>query len=368
VDEPQDQDRTSSYAKKWDGGYVRIGEQGRPVYIIRQMINGKRYDVSTRAHTERAALEQWKRFQADPENYDPRGKTRPDPIHLNAQLAKELLAYSKEEKNNSMEWRRKQRKLLDWWAKKLKGVDLRGASIPDVLEPAVRSVKSRAHRIAILKGVYTWLRTVKHRIDISEDPTAAGAWKVPQCEPEQLVRVKSVPRERVKKVRGHLAPSWRDALDLQAATGWHVTEVQRFASSGEIETKPQPALGIAAVVIVRHKSGDPHRTGVDQATLEVARRIRERGGVSREHYYRAVQSACKAAGLKKKAERFSPGQLRHSVATWAIDDGCDLGTVSTFLGHKSASTTRKFYTTHATPKNPMIVVPVSRPPSFWRSS
>src|ERR1700736_306169 len=117
------QDRSSSYAKKWDGGYVRLGERGRSVYIIRQMINGKRYDVSTRAHTERAALEQWKRFQADPENYDPRGEQRPDPIQLDKQLAEEFLAYSRDEKKNTQTWRTEQRKLLDWWATKLKGVD-----------------------------------------------------------------------------------------------------------------------------------------------------------------------------------------------------------------------------------------------------
>src|SRR5216684_3817779 len=68
--------------RKWDGGYVRKDERGREVYTIRRMINGKRYDVSTRAHTERAALEQLKRFEADPEGYDARGVLRPDPIYL----------------------------------------------------------------------------------------------------------------------------------------------------------------------------------------------------------------------------------------------------------------------------------------------
>jgi len=55
---------------------------------------------------------------------------------------------------------------------------------------------------------------------------------------------------------------------------------------------------------------------------------------------------------------FTPRGL--SVATWAVDAGADLGTVATFLGHRSASTTRKFYATHATPKNPLIAVPAPK--------
>jgi integrase len=67
-----------------------------------------------------------------------------------------------------------------------------------------------------------------------------------------------------------------------------------------------------------------------------------------------VKSACKAAGLKKP---FGPGQMRHSVATWAVDAGVDLATVSTFLGHRSPLTTRRFYVAFATPRNPMLPVP-----------
>jgi site-specific recombinase XerD len=48
----------------------------------------------------------------------------------------------------------------------------------------------------------------------------------------------------------------------------------------------------------------------------------------RSRYMRVVKSAWAAAGLKKA---FGPGQLRHSVTTWAVDAGADLATVSTFL-------------------------------------
>jgi integrase len=46
---------------------------------------------------------------------------------------------------------------------------------------------------------------------------------------------------------------------------------------------------------------------------------------------------------------FTPGRLRHSVATWAIEAGADPASLAAFLGHKSPRTTRRFYATHASP-------------------
>ena len=48
----------------------------------------------------------------------------------------------------------------------------------------------------------------------------------------------------------------------------HVTEIQRFTSDGDIES-PLPSqreLGIACVLVVKHKSGEQHRTAVSAKT------------------------------------------------------------------------------------------------------
>jgi len=44
---------------------------------------------------------------------------------------------------------------------------------------------------------------------------------------------------------------------------------------------------------VKHKSGVHHRTAVNAATLEAAKRLRARGGLSITWYHRAVKSACR---------------------------------------------------------------------------
>jgi integrase len=335
----------------WDGGYIHKDARRREVYVIRQQVNGKRYEVSTRTFSVRAALDQLKRFQADPENYDPRGEERPDPIHLDEKLAREYLVYSRNEKENSRGWVTEQRALLAWWAERLKGVDLRCASVRDSILPALEGVPGKPHKVAVLKAVYTWLRKVRREISLDEDPTAAGGLTIPV--PKRQSRpTKAIPREHVELAREHLVGIWRDALDLQAETGWHVTEVQRFTTGGSIEP-PAPSqreMGVAGVLVVEHKSGEQHRTAVSTKTLNAAQRLHDRGGFSIAWYHRAVKAASRAAGIRP----FGPGRMRHSVATWAVDAGADIATVSTFLGHMSARTTKKFYATHATPRNPML--------------
>src|SRR5258708_36279222 len=144
--------------RKWDGGYVRKDERGREVYTIRRMINGKRYDVSTRAHTERAALEQLKRFEADPEGYDARGVLRPDPIYLDKKLSETFFAYSREEKKNSRGWVAEQRALLADWAEDLRGVDLRRGAVRGHLLPPPQEVTSPGHPIRGVEDVSSWPR------------------------------------------------------------------------------------------------------------------------------------------------------------------------------------------------------------------
>jgi hypothetical protein len=70
-------------------------------------VNGKRYERST--HTSRrAAVAQLARFDADPENYDPRGQPKAAPIYLAADLRERFLRWSKEEGKkgygNSVDW------------------------------------------------------------------------------------------------------------------------------------------------------------------------------------------------------------------------------------------------------------------------
>lgn len=324
----------------WPGGYVRKDAKGRRVYVIRRMVAGVRYHVSTRCTTLRAAMRELERFEADPPGYQPGG----DPhaaIFLDEELvAGFLLAHG----SNSRGWQVTQRSILAWWAEQLAGIDLRRATLRDHILPALdrEGVGSRPHRTAIVKRLFAWLRETD-RISIAEDPVMRKL-KAPPPRVAQLERSKVISREQYEGARAHMMGVYRDGLDLLAGTGWHLTELARFAEGGRIEEYHGPDPEGAGILVVLHKGGAPHRTLVTAPVLEAAKRIRERGRFSISGLHKTLRAACDAAGVA----RFSPGQFRHTIATLATEQGYDLQ-VSRFLGHRSATTTRKHYATLATP-------------------
>src|SRR5262249_46349011 len=119
----------------------------------------------------------------------------------------------------------KQRAHLKVLQRGLSGQDLRGLSLAKVLP----LVAGDAHRTAILKSVYSWLRKVEHRLTAAEDPTF-GALAVPQRRAgARRIADKAIPREAIKAALVHLPARWRALLELQSGTGIHTTELQRFA-------------------------------------------------------------------------------------------------------------------------------------------
>jgi integrase len=326
---------------------------GTTTHVIRRKVNGRAYEVSTRCTNLRAAMAQLARFEADPEGYDPSGG-QGERLLLDVDRARAFLRWSLEDKHNSPAWVRQQKRYLAWWMQKLGGIDLRRVSLRHHILPALDGVPGRRHRIEVIKAFYSWLRKERALIAAAQDPTY-GALPVPQLRPEQWVRPKSFSREAHEAVMRHLTGPWPDLLAVLAGTGWHVTELSRFVKGGIVAELPGSASrahGAAAVLVCpRRKSGEEQRTPVSAEVAEAARRARKRGGFSVVRLYKAVTAACAAAGV----EPYSPGQYRHAVATWAIEQGADPAAVAAFLGHKSPSTTRRFYATLAvTPKVPTL--------------
>lgn len=338
----------------WLGGFIRYDKRGRPTFWIRRRFgDGRQAKVSTRCHTEQAALAELVLFEKDPVGYVPRigGAAF---IRLDTELARDFLKWSRDECGNTVEWITKQRNLLAWWGEVLKGMDLRHVSLGRHIIPALDEVEtSRQKRIAVLKTLYAWLRKVRHSIATAEDPTF-GQLVTPQTRPEQWKRDKAITLEQHERMMKHLGPGpWRDAATVLAGTGWHVTELERFVRTGRAEDRRRDADPEVAGLLIcpQRKSGEPQRTEVTIVVLEAAQRLLERGVFGRSRFGMALSRACKAA----KVEGFGPGSYRHSVATWAIERGAEVGKVSQFLGHKSARTTKRFYATHAvTPKVPTL--------------
>lgn len=267
------------------------------------------------------------------------GEEKLEPLHLTVKLCDQFLCWSR--KRNSRTWVRAQWRILKWWRAELPPrIDLRELDLVKHVLPALDRAKgARAHRIAVLKKLCAWLRYDRHLLAAADDPTAS--LRVPQNTPAQWKRSKIVPLASIEKTREQLGARQRDVLDILLGTAWHLTEVERFAHAGELLPAPpqQVARGAAAVLCTRHKSRAPHLTAVSAPVLAAAKRLRERGGLSVSNFAKALRAATRAAHVAP----WTPGCLRHTVSSHALEQGTDDAAVASFLGHADKRTTRRWY-------------------------
>lgn len=333
---------------KWEGGYVHQQKDGRPLYVIERQWSGRRFHISTRAHSARAAYEHLRRFEADPIGYEramAEAADRGDRLELTADLVQDFRSWmlGREVPSTRKHANEMASRLADW-IEDLGGRDLRKLDLA-LLKGALDKRKvGRQHRVIAIKAICAWLRTERHLLSRTEDVTQD--LRVPQARPEKHKRRKAVEISRVRAVLPHLSPVMQDVLTLASATGWHTTELQRFArrQESEILTGP-PGTETLAVLVVRHKSGSLTRTPIRSPhAADAARRLHERGTFP-SRYRADLIAAAKAAGV----EPFGLGVLRHSVGTWAVEAGALPEVVAEFLGHRDPRTTRRFYIDVAAP-------------------
>lgn len=349
--------------ERWPGGYVHTQKDGQKLFIIEREIRERRFHVSTRCHNLRAAMKQLERFEADPLGYRPEGNDDEGALLLTPELIQEFREWSRNVKRNSRRHANTVFHRLAEWMDDLRGKDLRRLSLRDDLKPALdRRKNMRAYRIIALKSFCSWLRKEKGLLKTSEDTTLD--LPVPQAQPEKHRRRKALSFEQVVGAAEHLAPIYRDTLNLLLGTGMHFSELERFIKSPESElivskekTMTTDGRAVEAVLVTKHKSGAWTRIPLtEKAHVEAAARLRE-GGVVPKKPNVAIKAACE----KAKVATFTLGVIRHSVATWAIERGATPDAVAEFLGHKDRRTTMKFYADVSVPTRsvPVHILPAA---------
>ncbi len=324
----------------WRGGYVSIGSKGRKTYIIEREVGGHRFHISTRCHIDSAAFKQLERFEANPYAYRPEGKADIKLLLTNA-LVEEYESFLLLRRRTTSNHAKEMKSHLADWMEDFGAKDLRRLDLRDDIKPALeRRATGRQHRIIALKAFFGWLRKEKGLMKSADDATLDLS--VPQAVPARRKRKKAVEWSRVQAAMAHLPKRYADVLTVLAATGMHVTELQRFVrqSDSELILLPTGAKHLA-VIVTRHKSGDYTRIPLQHAEhVAAASRLRESRTIPR-NLNQELRTACIKAGDKETP--FTFGVMRHSVATWAITDGADPATVAQFLGHKDPRTTLRFY-------------------------
>lgn len=339
--------------ERWEGGYIHRQKNGKRLFVIERQIGQDRFHVSTRQHTERDAYREFERFKADPVAYVndmKHGRRDRDALCLTTELYLEFRDWLlSRDRPTTTKYANEMAHRLREWTEDLSGRDLRRLDLAHIDTVLERRATCRQHRIIALKSLMAWLRKKKYLIKREHDVTLDLT--VPQAVPEKHKRRKAVPVEDFRAALRALAPVYRDCLYLLGRTGWHVTELERFARAPQSRIAPG-AGNVLAVLQVLHKTGKTTRTSItDPEALSAAKRIRERGELPRR-MNATLKRACAAAGVTP----FTFGVCRHSFATWAIEAGNDPARVADFIDHADKSTTLAFYADVAVPK-PILALP-----------
>lgn len=326
--------------RRWLGGYVRQAKTG-PVFVIERMVQGHPFHVSTRCRTERAALKELERFEADPFGYRPGGDVARRPgvaLCLTPELVVEYSRWLEHSKRTTRSHALDCARYLAQWCDTFSGKDLRRVSLHHDIKPALDAWRTaRKTRVVALKGFTAWLRREKGLLERKDDPTLD--LQVPASKPEKLSRRKAIPFAVVQETLPKLPRDVQNLVVLLAATGLHVSEVERFvAGEGGLHeaTAAQRTEGVTANLSVRHKTGRLHVVALrSKESLEAAREL---AAAKRVPSHSTQWWALREAGAD-----WNIGSLRHSVATWLHEAGVPLEAISEQLGHRDPRTTSDFY-------------------------
>lgn len=350
--------------RRWLGGYVRVGKNGKETFIIDKWIRREHFHLSTRCNTERAALKQYERFEADPYGFSPLGDDS-ERLFITDKLVADFAAFMRDVKKNSRPWIKDTLRYLSHWSDDLAGRDLRALNVQRDLLPVLDKRKtSRRHRIEAIKSFCSWLRTVKGLLHAANDATMN--LRVPKTTAEKTRRRKVVAEEHIRRVMPLLPDEARDVMVMQLATAFHVAEVRRFAEIGDIVY--YAGGPILAAVTVKHKSGElVTQPIVDRDHLAAIERIKARGRIPinwtlAENMKTACNQVRREEELRgvpedQRMPQWRLGQMRHTVLTMAVMGGATAEQAAAFAHHRSSETTKRFYIDLAVPT---LTVPVLR--------
>lgn len=209
--------------------------------------------------------------------------------------------------------------------------------------------RSVARKLSCLRGFYKWLLLDKQ---IGHDPTvnleSPSSWKIlpkalAQSEVERMMEQAGTAANHPQadavalRDRAIIEMLYAGGVRVSELTGLGVEDLSlaegRMLVRGKGDKERIVPLGRNAVealeaYLIRGRPGLATRPGVSRLFLSV------RGaGLTRQWVWRLV---------KQLDARASPHVMRHSCATHMVENGADLRTVQTLLGHADISTTQVY--------------------------
>lgn len=340
----------------WTGGRTYESDD-RTVFVIEKMRHGRRYTTPLEVGTEKEALAELALFERDPEAYLTRAQAKErraaEAVYIGAENVGRFLEHLKA-LNRTERYRKNVRTYLAAWAEPLADRDLRSVSLQELKRMLAEWSTARKARVIAIKSFFSYLREEEAVLTSGTDATLD--LKVPQARPSKKLEERAYDMKLVERFyRAIDVQAIRDLLCVLAKTGLRATEVDRVArGNGEFRSLEDQGE-IAGTVRLMHKSGDEHVQSLDAQALAAFQRLVRRGQAPVDSYVRK-EVAKAAKQLKEGPLHF--GRFRHCFITWAQDVGVEvkptsggvpLATVAGIVGHKSAKTTKLFYTGYRVP-------------------
>ena len=213
-----------------------------------------------------------------------------------------------------------------------------------------------ARRLSAIRQLYRFLYAEGHRKD---DPAAVLEGPKRQRALPKILTIAEV--DRLLRAAGQCDPAAPLGVRLRAARLACLLEIL-YATGlrvSELVALPIAAARQEAQVIVVRGKGNKERlvplndaarratqdylallalSGRDAHSKWLFPSFGETGHSTRQHLARELKSLARAAGLR--AEQISPHVLRHAFASHLLQNGADLRSVQTLLGHVDISTTQ----------------------------
>jgi site-specific recombinase XerD len=286
--------------------------------------------------------------------------TSPDRKKQRDPLAETFFLYLEGERNCSPRTLINYRQALEEFRRCRPGVTWRAATPDDfraLLFDLMKRSKSRASIRLAFSALRSFYRFLMERKGLLSNPLASVLLPKAEKQLPAFLTLKQIDELLAAPLRSPLekqAPAWiplRDAaiLELLYSAGLRLSELAslnvkdldpysetlRVVGKGSKE-RVCPVGGPALEAISKYR----HAAGVHQGPLFLNKSRRRLGVVS---IWSRLKKYIRETGLPATT---SPHKLRHSFATHLLDNGADLRSVQTLLGHANLSTTQIY--THVT--------------------
>ena len=238
--------------------------------------------------------------------------------------------------------------------------DLLAAQRPDFEQWLADQFERRSKATSVARRLSALRRFYRLQVDrgvIAADPTLrVQAPKKPRRLPKLLSEAQVEALLAAPDTRTPLGLRDRAMLETLYATGLRVSEltglrrsqvaqdagVVRVVGKGNKERlvplNQSAKAAMRAYIALREEAAKATKKGSVKASKWLFPSFGESGHLTRQHFARDLKALAADAGLRPK--QVSPHVLRHAFASHLLQNGADLRSVQTLLGHADISTTQ----------------------------